>query len=86
MPTRHLEPPSFISENKKFSEYKQDLERRSRLTSIEPELQAENVIYMLQDHPSRIKEKIDTKLGDEFVQNKDGIQLLLQFLSTIYGD
>ena len=86
MATRHLESPSFISENKNFSEYKRDLERWSRLTSIKAELQAETIIYMLQDHPSRIKEKIDTNLGDEFVENKDGIQLLLQFLSTICGD
>ena len=84
MPTRQLEPSSFISENKKFPEYKRDLERWSRLTSIK--LQAETVIYMLQDHPSRIKEKIDTKLGDELVNNKEGIKLLLEFLSTIYGD
>ena len=86
MSTRQLEPPSFISENKKFPEYKRDLERWSRLTSIKPELQAETVIYMLQDYPLRIKEKIDTKLGDELVNNKEGIKLLLEFLSTIYGD
>ena len=86
MSTRQLEPPSFISENKKFPEYKRDLERWSRLRSIKPELQAETVIYMLQDHPSRIKEKIDTKLGDELINNKEGIKLWLEFLSTIYGD
>ena len=59
-----LEPPSFVSDSKRFSEYKKDLLRWSRLTSVKEELQAEMVVYRLEGHPSNIKEKIVTQIGD----------------------
>ena len=52
-----IEPPAFISSSKKFAEYKKDLLRWSRLTSVKPELQAEMVIYRLEGHPTNIKKK-----------------------------
>ena len=81
-----LEPPAFVSSTKKFAEYKKDLLRWSRLSSVKPELQAESVIYKLEGDPSNIKEKIVTKLGDELEDNPDGINLLLDFLETVYGE
>ena len=81
-----LEPPAFVSSTKKFAEYKKDLLRWSRLSSVKPELQAELVIYKLEGDPSNIKEKIVTKLGDELEDNPDGINLLLDFLETVYGE
>ena len=78
-----LEPPAFVSSTKKFAEYKKDLLRWSRLSSVKPELQAELVIYKLEGDPSNIKEKIVTKLGDELEDNPDGINLLLDFLETV---
>ena len=59
-----LEPPSFVSEKKSFGEYKKDLLRWSRLTSLDKKVQAEMVVYRLEGHPSRIKEKITTQLSD----------------------
>ena len=56
-----LEPPSFVSEKKSFGEYKKDLLRWSRLTSLDKKVQAEMVVYRLEGHPSRIKEKITTQ-------------------------
>ena len=82
----NIEPPLFIDSRKKFSEYKKDLLRWSRLTSIKPELQAELVVYKLEGHSSNIKEKIVAQLGDVLEGNKDGIEKLLQFLETIYGE
>ena len=79
-----LEPPSFVSEKKSFGEYKKDLLRWSRLTSLEKKVQAEMVVYRLEGHPSRIKEKITTQLGDELEDNEDGIARLLEFLAKIY--
>ena len=79
-----LEPPSFVSEKKSFGEYKKDLLRWSRLTSLDRKVQAEMVVYRLEGHPSRIKEKITTQLGDELEDNEDGIAKLLEFLAKIY--
>ena len=81
-----LEPPSFVSDSKKFSEYKKDLLRWSRLTSVKPELQAEMVVYRLEGYPSNIKEKIVTQIGDELENNEEGIKVLLEFLETIYDE
>ena len=41
--TTILEPPSFVSEKKSFGEYKKDLLRWSRLTSLDKKVQAEMV-------------------------------------------
>ena len=79
-----LEPPSFVSEKKSFGEYKKDLLRWSRLTSLDKKVQAEMVVYRLEGHPSRIKEKITTQLGDQLENNEDGIAKLLEFLAKIY--
>ena len=81
-----IEPPAFISSSKKFAEYKKDLLRWSRLTSVKPELQAELVVYRLDGHPTNIKEKIVTQLGDDLEGDADGITKLLNFLETVYGD
>ena len=79
----NLEPPAFVSEKKLFAEYKKDLKRWSRLTSLAKSVQAEMVVYRLEGHPSRIKEKITTQLGDQLEENEDGIDLLLEFLAPI---
>ena len=81
-----LEPPSFVSETKKFPEYKKDLLRWSRLTTVSKELQAELVVYRLEGHPSNIKEKIVTQIGDDLENNADGINKLLAFLESIYDE
>ena len=82
--TSTLEPPAFVSEKKSFAEYTKDLRRWSRLTSLDKKFQAEMVVYRLEGHPSRIKEKISTQLGDVLEDNEDGIDKLLEFLSNIY--
>ena len=82
----HMEPPpTFVSETKSYAEYKADLEMWSRITSLEPKLQAETVVYRLEGDPSRIKEKIVTQIGDKLKGNAEGIKELLAFLDTIYS-
>ena len=82
---QNCEPPSFLSETKTYSEYKDDLERWSRLSGLDKKLQAEMVVHRLDGHPSRIKEKIVTNIGSSLVGNADGVKELIKFLDSVYG-
>ena len=83
--TLNIEPPSFISDEKAYDVYKEDLNRWSRLSSLDKKLQAEYVVYKLDGHPSRIKDKITTHIGEDLKGNEKGIEDLIKFLDTIYG-
>ena len=76
-----LEPPSFVSDEKSYSQYKSDLEMWSRISGIDKKIQAEHVVYRLD---SKLKEKVVTQIGDKIIDNADGIKELLAFLDTIY--
>ena len=56
------------------------------MTTVSKELQAELVVYRLEGHPSNIKEKIVTQIGDDLENNADGINKLLTFLESIYDE
>ena len=77
-------PPAFVSDKKSYAEYNKDFEMWSRITSLDPKLQAEVVVYRLEGDPSRIKEKIVTQIGDKLKDNPDGIKELTTFLDGIY--
>ena len=79
-----IEPPVFISDTKSYAEYKADLNLWSRITSLDKKLQADVVVYRLEGHPTRIKEKITTQLGDTLQNNEDGIKELLIFMDSIF--
>ena len=79
-----LKPPSFVSETKSYAEYKDDLKRWSRITSVDKKLQADFIISTLDGHLSRIKEKIVTKIGESLVGDENGMTKLITFLDTIY--
>ena len=59
------EPPSFISDEKSMAEYEEDVLMWSRLTTLQPEVHAEAIVFHLgkQKHP--IKEKIMTAIGSK---------------------
>lgn len=78
------EPPSFISEEKTMAEYRADVEMWSRLTSLKPSQQAEAIVFFLGKQKNPIKEKIVTAVGDEIKNNVNGLEILLEFLDTIY--
>ena len=79
-----IEPPTFISEEKSYAEYKHDLKSWSRFCGIDKKLQAEIVVYKFEGHPSRIKEKINTQIGEKLEDNENGIAELIKFLDGIY--
>ena len=79
-----LEPPAFVSDDKSYAEYKVDLQRWSRICGVEKKLQAEMVVYRLDGHPSRIKEKVNTQLGAKLEDNDDGLKELIAFFDGIY--
>ena len=81
----NIEPPSFVSETKTYAEYKEDLKRWSRLTTLARKHQADMVVYRLDGHPSGIKEKIVTQISDKIEGKDDGIDELIKFFDDIYG-
>ena len=78
------EPPAFMSERKSYAEYKSDLRMWSRITSVPKKNQAEVVVYNLDGHPSRIKEKIVLNIGDQIKDSDDGNAKLIEYLDKIY--
>ena len=78
-----IEPPKFISDEKTYAQYKADLLMWSRISGIDKKVQAEMVVYRLEGHPSRIKEKIVTQIGLKIIDSENGIQTLIEFLDTI---
>ena len=82
--SRSFEPPAFVSETKSYEQYKKDLYMWSRITSIPKKNQAEVVVYNMEGHRSRIKEKIVLNIGDKIESAEDGIDQLVKFLDTIY--
>ena len=45
--TKSFEPPAFISKLKSYSAYKADLKRWSRISNVDKKLQAEVIVYSL---------------------------------------
>ena len=80
----NIPPPSFISDSKTYEEYREDLKRWSRISSVDKKLQAEVIVYSLDGHPSQIKDKIVTKIGQTLIGNENGITKLIEFFDTIY--
>ena len=83
--TTNIKPPSFVSSTKTYAEYKEDLKRWSRLTSLDKKHQADMVVYHLDGHPSGVKEKIVTQISEKIAEKEDGIEQLIKFLDEIYG-
>ena len=79
-------PPQFTADTSAYQMYKRRLERWSRITKVEKKQQAEVVLYHLENHPSGIQEKIDTTIGDEIIDNEEGLDKLINYLDGIYGE
>ena len=77
--TTNIKPPSFVSDTKTYAEYKEDLKRWSRLTTLEKKHQADMVVYYLDGHPSGVKEKVVTQISDKIIDKDDGIDQLIKF-------
>ena len=83
--TSNIKPPSFVSATKSYAEYKEDLKRWARLTTLEKKYQADMVVYYLDGHPSGVKEKIVTQISDKSIDKEDGVDELIKFFDEIYG-
>ena len=82
--SKYIEPPAFIGDNISYAEYRKDIMRWSRICGLDKKVMAETIVYNYENHPSRIKEKINTQIGDKLVDNENGLQELLTFLDGIY--
>jgi hypothetical protein len=74
-----------MNATRSYKEYKADLLRWSRLTTLDKGLQGELVLYLMEGHPSNIKRKIRASgLGRKLLGNERGVEDLLTFLDDIY--
>ena len=83
--SKSVEPPSFVSDKKTYAQYKADLLMWSHISGIDKKVQAEMVVYRLEGHPSKIKEKVMTQIGEQLKDCDNGIKVLLDFLDKIYA-
>ena len=79
-----IEPPRFVDHIKLYAIYKMDLKIWSQITSIEKKAQAEVIVQILDGHSSGIMEKIQAGIRDIFEGNKQGIEVLINFLDDIH--
>ena len=77
-------PPEFITEKGSFRQYKRDLERWARCTSVPKKNQADIILLHIPKHHP-MKERLDDEIGTEIVDNERGMELLIKTLETIYG-
>ena len=81
-----VDPPKVFDNASGYPEYKLKLQRWSRITKTEKKQQAEMVLYHLEGHPSGIQQKIDTALGQEVIENEDGLKKIIAYLDEIYAE
>ena len=80
----YLRPPEFINDKLKFKQYKRDLERWVRCTSVEKKRQGDLILLNIPS-TNKLKERLEQEVGERVIDNEDGVKLILDLLETIYG-
>ena len=86
-PTRseYTKPPEFLVDKSNFKQYKRDLERWLRCTTVEKKKQGD-VILLNIPASHKLKERLEMEVGDSVIDNAEGAKLILTTLESIYGD
>ena len=81
---RYIKPPEFVTEKSSFKQYKRDVERWQRYTSIPKEQHGDIILlHVPPTHP--LKERLENEIGDAVIDNTEGVKLILNTLETVYG-
>ena len=71
----NIKPPEFICSKEEYPAYKRRLERWSRTCGVEKKLQAD--LVLMYAGKNKIAEMLDREIGDDIVENADGIKTIL---------
>ena len=80
----YAKPPTFMTDKQSFRQYKRDVLRWVRCTSVPKKRQADIIILNIPaTHP--LKERIEDDIGETVIENENGVQLILDTLESVYG-
>ena len=79
-------PPKFIECASEYEAYKRKLKQWTRITKVDKKQMADTVLYNLSEHPSGIAEQAAKALGDEIVEKDDGMDKLITYFDSVYGE
>ena len=80
----YTKPPSFITDRTSFRQYKRDVERWVRCTSIDKKLLGDIILLNIPaNHP--LKERLENEVGEEIIDNVNGVDLILDAVEAVYG-
>ena len=81
---QYTKPPDFMTEKGNFKQYKRDVQRWTRCTSVAKKHQGDVILLNVPPtHP--LKERLENEVGEAVVDNEQGVQLILDTLESIYG-
>ena len=81
---QYTNPPEFMTEKNSFKQYRRDVQRWIRCTSVDKRRQGDIILLNIPPtHP--LKERLENEIGDEVIDNEDGVKLILDTLESIYG-
>ena len=80
----YTKPPNFITDRTSFRQYKRDVERWVHCTSIDKKLLGDIILLNIPaNHP--LKERLENEVGEEIIDNEDGVDLILDAVEAVYG-
>ena len=80
----YTKPPEFLSEKVTLPQYKKDLARWKRCTSVPVARQGDVVLLSIpSSHP--LKERLENEIGDTVAESNDGVKIILDKLEEILG-
>ena len=84
MKSEYMKPPEFFRDKGSFKQYKKDLERWERCTSVPAENRGD--VILLNIPPGhKLKEKLELEVGDKVKDASNGVQIILNALEAMYG-
>ena len=81
----YSKPPDFMTDKRNYKQYRKDLLRWQRCTSVSKSKQGDIVLlYVPSNHP--VKERLENECGATVVDNEKGVEEILKVLDAVYGE
>ena len=80
----YIKPPEFFKDKGSYKQYRKDLERWNRCTSIPAENRGDIILLNI-PAGHKLKEKLELEVGEKVKGARDGVQIILSALDAVYG-